>query len=345
MSTLGSITHWAKQARAHIGNKRTSPQTSQGGIWHWINSVAQGVKHLFSGPLSIFAKAIGFWAHYAFWFDREIYNGIRALAVWIINGIHRWLAQYVNKRFARIEAQLRVMHAELVRRINQASRRDRAYALALFLLEKALRRKAVQQAEHQARMEVRALHHAIEREAVSGYKAAQNQRLSTIQRVADLIANQNPVTRTLVKDLIAGVLDLVAIDNPVARIALTFLLRHIIDRLGLDKVIGQLLHALLAPLLGQPKPRGLSDVIADICARLNGLEGQWADFMQHGGPEVEQAGDEWKGLTSLVGDAALLVFLGSMCYAPQTFARDLSGTVGAVVNDTIIGATNLLRKA
>lgn len=344
MSTLGSIQHWAKTVHAHVTSKHANPQATGTGIWHWINSVAQGVKHLFSGPLSAFAKVVGFWGHYEFWFDREIFHGIRALAVWIVNGIHRWLVQYVNRRLAQIIAQLRVMHAELVRRIAAAERADRAYALALFHLERALRVKAVQRAEADTRTRVKWLHQAIEREAVSGYKASMSDRLSTIQRVADLIANQNPVTRALVKDLIAGVLDLATIDNPIARIALTFVLRHIIDRLGLDRVIGQLLQGLLAPLLGAPKPRGLSDVVADICGRLNALEGQWADFMAHGGPEVEQAGDEWKGLTSLVGDAALLVFLGSMCYAPTTFARDLSGTVGTVINDTVIEATKLLRK-
>lgn len=344
MSTRGSLDHWARVVRAQITVKRTNQAAANDGIWHWINSAAQGIKHLFSGPLSDLAKALGFWAHYAFWWDREVAHTIKAIAVWIVNGIHKWMRQYVNGRLAQIMAIIRVMHAELIRRINQASRRDRAYAYALFRLEKSLRMRAVQQAEADTRKRVKWLHQSIEREAVSGYKAAYSQRLSTIQRIADLIANDNPVTRRLVKDLIAGVLDLVAVDNPLARIALTFIMRQIIDRLGLDKVIGQLLQGLLQPLLGAPKPRGLSDVVADICGRLNALEGQWADFMANGGPEVEQAGREWEGITSLIGDAALLVFLGQMCYAPEAFGREMSATAGAVVNDTIIAAANLLRK-
>lgn len=344
MSTLGSIHHWARQAAAHVAARTSATPAAANGVWHWINSVAQGVKRLFSGPLAGFAKAVGFWGHYVFWWDREVYHAYRAAIVWIINGIHKWLTQYVNRRLAVVEAEIRRDRRQLLAAIVFAFKFAVGIARYLVGRERLARLREIAWVKRDYKTRIKWLHQAIEREAVSGYKAGYDSRLSTIQRVADLIANDNPLVRGLVKRLVTGVLDLAAVDDPVARIALGFILRHVVDRLGLDKVLGHYLSDLLAPLLGAPKPRGLAQVIVDLGARIDGIEKQWAEFMANGGPEVEQAGKEWEGIASLAGDAALLVFFGEMCYRPASFGRELSATAGTVINDTIIGAADLLRK-
>lgn len=344
MSTGQSVSAWAKQARALISAKRQNQQASNNGFWSWINAVATGVNHLLSGSLSNFARAEGDWAHLILWWDREVYHGYQKLATWAINSLLAPLRQYVNRRIAYVIMLLAVQFRQLRQMIAQAKRDAYQYARELFRLEQTLRIQADQALDREIKTRIKWLHQALEREAVSGYKLAYDQRVSTITRVADLIGVQNPLVRGLVKRLVSGLLDLAAVDDPLARLVLSFLLKHIIDRLGLDRVIGNLLQRMLQPLLGAPRPRGLPEVIADLSQRLNGLDAQWAEFMANGGAEVEQAGQEWQGVTSLIGDAALLAFLGTMCYRPAEFASEVTSGVNALVNDTISGAKDLLGK-
>jgi len=134
---------------------------------------------------------------------------------------------------------------------------------------------------------------------------------------------------------------LLSVDDPIARITIGFLIKEVIDRLGIDKALGALIHNLLAPLLGQPVPHDLHDVIADLSARMIADETQWAQFFDDGGSQVEQAGKDWRNITGPVSSVAIVAFTAAAVADPSVWAKDIADTVGRVVNDVALNAVNL----
>lgn len=313
-------------------------------VWKFIASVSALLDHLVSTVVrSIISGALTwlFWElqtvislsravwRIAAWVIARLINPLRAQVVAWINAVYAW----ARKQFA---AQL-----ALIIRLYEASL---AYARQLVAAEHAAMLKAVA-AEHAAMEKaVAALHAAIEQEAAAGYNTGRRARTSIAVRLLDDLAVRNPVLRALTGRLVTLVVDLAAVDNPLARIAAGVLLRQLVNRLGVDRVIGDLAGAILGPLTGHGQPKGLTDVMRDIDERLQALEGQQASFQLHGGPEVEQAGDEWKALTGIRADVALLAFFALAAADPHQWARGVADTAGAAVNDTIGAAAHLIRR-
>ncbi len=105
------------------------------------------------------------------------------------------------------------------------------------------------------------------------------------------------------------------------------------DALGIDKAVGTLIDALLTGITGAPPPRNLHDVIADISIRLSQVEGQWAQFFTDGGSQVEQAGNDWKDITSVIGNTAIVAFAVQATVDPDGWAAEIADTLGAAAND------------
>ena len=185
----------------------------------------------------------------------------------------------------------------------------------------------------------------VQTEAATGYADGSTQRVSVITKITDELATRNPVIRGLVSDLVTVLLDLIGTENPLARIAIGLLLKEVIGKLGVDRVAGDLLGTLLGPLIADPRPRNLHDVTRDLARRVSALEGQWARYMEDGGPELDQAGREWKRYTSLATDAALLGFAALAVADPDRWASSVADTLGVAVNDTALGIAHLIRKA
>jgi hypothetical protein len=211
--------------------------------------------------------------------------------------------------------------------------------------ERRQRRWQVARAEAQARQGDRALHHLIEREAVAGYASGGQGRSDAVTGLLAFLGDHNPALSHLISSAIGDIIDLAAIDDPIARLVLGKLLTLIADRLGVEKIAGKWAADMLAPIVGRPRPRGLTDVITDITSRVTATETQWAQFYGNGGSEVEQAGKEWAELTGPLVSVGMLAFFGLAVADPDRWAADLSGTVGALVNDTIDGAARLIREA
>jgi len=182
----------------------------------------------------------------------------------------------------------------------------------------------------------------VQKEAASGYNAGTPDRKSTITRLLDDLAVTSPAVKGLVSDLIGLVIDVDTIDNPLARFIIQKLLAQVINRLGVERVIGDLLQRLIGPLAGQPKATGLYEVTRDVARRLAALEAQQADFMVNGGPEVEQAGRQWKDLASIATDAGLLAFLALAVADPEAWATGITDTAGPVANGAMTGLAGLL---
>lgn len=220
-----------------------------------------------------------------------------------------------------------------------------AYTRRQVTVERAARIADVKAARAYAARLVSALRSALEREAADAYNANTPRRVTVITKVIDEIANRNPLVRALTGDFITALLDLLGSDDPALRLLLRLLLPKIIDGLGVDKPLGDLLTALLGPLAGTPQAHSIGDAIGDLAARTSALEDQWARFMTDGGPEVEQAGREWKEVTSVGVNVSLLAFFGLAVADPSAWATGVSDTMGALVNDTVPAIAALIRNA
>jgi hypothetical protein len=345
MSIWSSMRYWALLNKQTKQTPQQQQQPSGGGWWNWINSVASGFSHFVLGQFEKFAGGVYTSIGGIVQAIHAIQHVVARIEISILHDVVVYLKRIIYQQIRQVKLLIAKDYRQLVTMILRALYVAKAYAFGLVARERRYRIAADIRLDHEIKTRIKWLHQQIEREAASAYRGQRKQQESVITHLLDLAANLNPIIRPLVSDLIQGILDLAAIDNPVARIALGFLLRQVIDRLGLDKPIGDLLHNLLASVLGQGKPVDLHAVITDICSRLNAGEQQWAQFYQDGGSEVEQAGEQWQAITRWTTDAAILGLLGVMVAEPAAFARDATGALSVIVNDTIQAYHALIRGA
>lgn len=333
-----------RQVQRHAAKQPRNAQGLLNSLTGWLNSLSQHLPGFLGGPFREWVKVSSLLPDLVtkMW-DWE-FHAYRRVWQWITTTIPRLL----RRELARLVSQLQGWTARRLARLHRLIIRvlyvAMTYAYQLTAHERRQRQAADRRLDAETRKRIKGLHQHIEREAVAGYKPDRSERATLITRVADLIVTDDPVVRALVKDVAKGALDLLEIDDPVLRIALGFAIRKVVDHLGIDRPLGELLAALLTPILGQPKPSGLTSVIADICARLSALEAQWADFMADGGPEVEQAGQQWQALTRPLADVALLAFFGEAVTEPEQWAREVNDTAGRVISDSLTATIDFLRK-
>jgi hypothetical protein len=339
---LNSRNH-AKGAAKQIKDSKVPSSDPIVSTWHWINGVASGISHFLGHTLADFGRAILFHLeHIVATFQEEI-DATKRIIFWWEYAVWHMIQGWVTKQMAKVRALIRRETAYLIRLIYVATRTVLALALNAVRQERHDRKVAVGRAEARARAEVRALHGVVEREAASGYRVSRDDRASLIVRLLDYAVIRNPEVKALVGKLVTGLLDLLSIDDPILRIVLGFVIKHIIDRLGIDKAVGILVQDLLTPLLGKPKPGDLHDVIMDLSERMLALEKFAATFMEDGGAQVEQAGKEWRNITSVISNAAIVAFTVQAVVAPEKWAKEIDGTVGRAVNDVILGAERLFK--
>lgn len=339
---LGQV--WREHVFKLIHAARPNQHQVNTGIWQWVNSVLGRYAHGVGQAISDFAHAWIAWTHIAVPQDWAIIHAFDKVLVWVKNTWIKYIEQLITARLKVIVQMIRLQFYQLRRMIWASYRAATRYALALFQLEATRRRKADVALDHEIKTRIKWLHQHLEREASTAYKASWQAHLGLSGHVAELAAEYDPITRRLVRDLVKVLLDLAAVDDPLARLALGFLLRHVINKLGIGRVVGDLLERLMASILGNPRPHDLPGVIRDIGTRLDQLEQQWADFMRHGGPEVEQAGDQWRNMASPIIDAGLLAFAAFAWREPANWARDVNHVLGPIVDGTLIGAADLIKR-
>lgn len=342
MPTIGQTNRdHAKSAAKQIKQSKTPSSNPIVGIWHWINGVASGVSHFLGHTLHSFGEAILFHLQHVVQTFQEAIDAFGRVIFWWERIVWHVIKGWIAKQYAQIKAYVKREVAYLIRLIYVATRAVLALALAAVRHERNERKVAVGRAEARARAQVKALHGVIEREAASGYRVSRDDRASLIVRLLDYAVIRNPEVKFLVGKIATGLLDILAIDDPILRVLLGFLIKHVIDRLGIDKAVGILISDLLAPLLGKPKPADLHDVIMDLSDRALALEKFAATFMEDGGAQVEQAGKDWREITGVVGNLAILGFTVQAVVAPKAWASEIDKTVGRVANDVALAAERL----
>jgi hypothetical protein len=254
-----------------------------------------------------------------------------------------WLALFGSKATAR--AQAGVSWRKVVRLVADAVLFMTLYARWLVSAERRARQRQVRQAEALARQWDRALHYLIEAEATAGYRQGGQGQESPVQAVLTYVAGHDPLVRDLISKVATGALDLASVDDPFARLILGHLMTAVIGRLGVDKLAGRFAGDLLAPWLGDPRPRGIKAVTAALTARVGTVEREWAQFYGNGGADVEQAGSQWADLTSPLTDLGLVAFFGAAVADPAGWAAGISGSAGRLAGDTITGAAALIKGA
>jgi hypothetical protein len=269
----------------------------------------------------------------------------RREAGWIFGHYVAPIRPWVRKLLAALRQRIAYLFALAYLHMHVLYVRGRKYTQYLVGVERRRRIRDFKRSEAYTRQQVKLALQTVQREAASGYRTGFRDRLSLIARLAELAGVRNPVVSGLVKTVVTGIIDLIGVENPVARIALGFIIKRIIGKIGIDAPIGQLIDRLAAPLLGNPKPRNLHDVIMDLSGRIGSVEQQWAQFMEDGGPELLQAGREWKGITSVLGNVALLAFTAQLATDPDAWAREVAGALGDPVNAVMSGMADLIGKA
>lgn len=335
MGFLNDLKNWATDAFKAIFGGVSDVAGALTKLWHYITSVHNLLAWVQGVPvLSDLVNLVQFVSTEIKAYV-SVYRALQRIPAWILAHLImpwvRYLQGLINRLAAKEAADVRMLIADII----EALRIAEAYTDRQVGIERADRIKDVNAARAYALQLVTALHQAVEREASSGYLEDYAKRLGLIGKITDDLAVHNPVIRQLAGVFVRGVLDLAAVDDPVARFALGALLTQVVNRLGVDRVAGDLLGSLLGPLIGRGRPANLHDVMHDIDDRLSALEGNWAEFMADGGPEVEQAGQDWKDLTSPLTDAALLGFFALIVTDPRGAATATSDTIGTVIRDTI----------
>ena len=305
------------------------------GLWNFARQVQQVADYVLSHPLTELLNAFAAWAAVVTGNHQALANALVRIDPWIWRHRVLPLRAEVLLWLAQLRARIAYLFAQAYLYINLKFEQAEAYTRRLVAAEHDDMLQHFTAAEKYAFDQALMRYQAIEREAADSYNARLHERLGLIGTVADLAATRNPVVRALVADVTGALVDLAAVDNPVARLALGFVIREIIDRLAVDKPVGVLLGDLLGPVLGNPRARGVADTVGDLEDRIIALEREWATFMADGGPEVLQAGKDWRDLTSLVTDAALVAFMAETIAAPAVAA----GEAAAVINPIAAGAT------
>lgn len=329
----------AKAIKANAGKHSDSVLS---GIWHWINGVASGAAHLIKSLASlaaIIADDISFLTHCI----NFILSSLERALNWLRQFVIEPLRQQLTKEIAQLRSRERRDVRYLIRLVYVAARNAMSYAFRLVRHEHSVMVKEVKHAEHLAKLDVRRLHHRIEHEAASGYAIDQKARTGLLIHLLEFLGVHNPAVAPVVADITTGLLDLLAVDDPLLRISLGFLIKHVIDRLGLEKPLGALIEDLMAPILGNPAPRDLHDVIADISKRLSAMEDQWSTFFTDGGSQVEQAGKEWQSITGIAASIAMVAFTAQAVVDPQAWASEIQAVIGRPANDLVTKAAALFR--
>lgn len=320
------------RARKLARQQQQSGGSSQpGGFLGWLEQTSKATDYLLTHPISDLANSLSVFAALVTGNGQALHSAAARLIGWVQSNPIASLKTWVIKQLAGLQTQIVRLQAFTIRLVHISEDALFAQLSRMIAHERNRRIADVKSAERKARREVNALHSIIEHEAASAYRAGFDNRLSDISRIVDYLAAHNSITSRLVKDLASGVLDLAAVDDPLARLALSFLLRQLVDRLGIDRLAGAALSELLRPLLGQPRPNTLPSVIRDVSDRLGALEGQQASFWEHGGSDIEQAGQLWAGITAPLADAAVLAWLAEGVVNPVAWADQISDVLGPLL--------------
>lgn len=345
MGIIKTVLGWAGSAWAALFGAGTNPVDALTKLWHYVTSVHDVLAWLAGIPILRFIRAVLLDLLTLGQALTAIRDALRRLPNWIwaheVNPVKVALTNRIIALTAWAVLQFYFTHQLIEQRYQQAL----AYARALVAAERAQRIRA-DQAEAAARvLGDKVTLATVQQEAASAYNAGLHERLGLIGSIVDDIAGHTPLVKDAVIILLRGLVDLENIDDPLLRFLLNKAITEVVNNAAIDRAAGELAQGLLGPLIGQPKPRDLHGVIADVVARLAALETDWAKFMKSGGPEVEQAGEEWKEITGVLVDVGFLGFVALAVTDPVAWAAGVSDSIGVVADGALTGIVDLINRA
>lgn len=343
MNPIGTLIRWGKDALHAILGGASDITGVLRKVWGYVTNVHNVFAWLLGGPELRYILSALYHMSIVHLGVVAIRDTLRAIAGWIWATMVRPVRDALNRRISQLAAWIRAQLIILRALVITLYRASLAYTRQQVGIERSARIKAIQ-AEHAAMLKaVAACLATVQRQAAGGYNSVNRERLNLIARLLNDVADRQPEVKGLVTLLVKSVVDLETVDNPVLRFGISKLLTEIVGRLGVDRVTGDLIGRLLGPWTAGGRPGNLSAVERDVALRLNALEDQWAEFMAAGGPEVEQAGREWRDISGLVTDAAILGMFTLGVTDPAVFARGVADTIGIAGNDALDAIVRVIR--
>lgn len=344
MGWLKTLQNWASNAWGSIFGAATNPVAALTNLWHYITSLHDALAWLGANPLVKGYKSFLLNFTVIGLAIRAAQAAIGRIGAWVwsheVKPVRDQLRAAITALKAWAVAMFAAQQAEIIARYLAAL----AYTRKLVGIERAQRMKG-DRLEHAAMLKaVAACLATVQQQAASAYNAGLNARLGVIGTILEDMAGHTPLIKDAVEFLLKDWVDIENIDDPVIRWLANKAIDEIVNNAEVDKAAGSLAQTLLGPIIGQPRAKGLHDVISDISARLAAMEAQWATFMKDGGPEVEQAGKEWKEITGTLVNLGFLGFTGLAATDPAAWATGVSDSVGTVANDSIGAIVGLIGK-
>lgn len=335
---------WGRDAFDSIFGFLGDPGQALKNTWRQLNTFAQAIDYTLSHPFTQVMNEISYWAAY-FTGNTNVQNiAYQRLEGHIartqVSPLRAWVQKQLAALRQRIAYVVDELRAELLARITRARR----YAERLTRSEARHRRQGDRRERALMLARVKHAMQIINQSAASGYEQGSRSRGDIVRSLAGNIITASPVERELIDRIVSGALDVAELDDPIARIALSTLLPRITRDLGIDAVAGAALRDLLVPVLEHGIPRNLHDSIAALAERTTALEQQWAQFYNDGGADILQAGKDWKSITSIITDVALLAFFGQQVTEPAAWAAEVADTVGVVITDMIDAVASIMGK-
>jgi hypothetical protein len=344
MGVFSTMLAYAITTAAALAGISTNLPATLSALYQFTDSVRTGLSLVVVeglGPVT-FQLADGLAA--TFTLGRALRDAINRAAPWI------W-ANMIVPVWHRLDIKINTLNSQTAAKI--ADVRSFAYSLyvdavrvatTLTTTERNARIQDVNLARAQAQALTKALHQAIENEAATGYRSGRGDRSSPLKALADDLHARGLIDAVVTKLLIEAADVLVNTADPALAAVVDRVIGQVIKKSGVGKDLGDYLYGLIVPGAGGPDPKDLPGVTADVSQRLSKIEGWISDFMLSGGPEVKDAGRQWKSATSLTVDALFLAFAGQAVAAPDAWAREMADTVGVVANGALSGIVDLLER-
>lgn len=345
VDVFGTIEQWAKDAWSAGQNVARDIESAVDDLWSFASSVLSGLATLAEHALEPLAHIVYDEADALLTIIRDTRDAVDRVAWWVDTYLLEPVRATLQLEINTLRAAMLLDFQNLTYLVELLHAQETAYINMRMLYESQDRVAGDAFGLANTQAAVTALHQTIEKEAVAGYAAGQGIRSNMIQQLASDL-NVRGLLDTASTDILIKAVDvLVDIDDPELAAVANKIVSEIIKKSGIGDDLGDLIDRLIQPGPGGAKPKDLTGVIADITYRIGQLEGWISNFMLKGGPEVEDAGSQWKTLNSLIVDAGLLAFFAQAVADPAAWATEVADTVGVVANGALGSIVDLISHA
>jgi len=345
MDVFGTIEQWAKDAWNAGQSVISDAESAVEDLWSFSSSILSGLATLAEHALEPLAHIVYDEAAGLLMIVRDVRDAVDRVAWWVDTYLVEPVRATLQLEIVTLRYQLMSDVAFLTNLIYLLHDQETAYINLRMLYEEQDRVAGDAFGLANTQTWIKWLHQTIEAEAAAGYQAGQGIRSTLVQ---ELISDMNVrgLIDTATTDVLIKAVDiLVDIDDPELAAVANKIVSEIIKKSGIGADLGDLIDRLIQPGPGGAKPKTLTDVVSDVTHRIGQLEDWVSQFMLDGGPELEDAGKQWKTINSLAVDAALLGFFGQAMTDPVTWAKEVADTVGVVANDTLGSIIDLISRA